>query len=96
MSKFYEIIDTLIILARGKKSSTLQTYHHAGVIICGWATMRYESPLGFVAVLLNAGIHTLMVNRPNRLSASIYYANNLSSYSSTHTSPSKASGFLSL
>jgi hypothetical protein len=79
MSKFYEVVDTLIILARGKKSSTLQTYHHAGVIVCGWAVMRYESPLGFVAVLLNAGIHTLMVNRSNLLSASIYHANNLSS-----------------
>jgi hypothetical protein len=61
MSKFYEVIDTLIILARGKKSSTLQTYHHAGVIICGWATVLYESPLGAIGVVLNSAIHTLMV-----------------------------------
>ncbi|KAF7716297.1 Uncharacterized protein PECH_005055 [Penicillium ucsense] len=60
MSKFYEIVDTLIILARGKKSSTLQTYHHAGVIICGWATIIYESPLGAIGVFLNSAIHTLM------------------------------------
>lgn len=62
MSKFYEIVDTLIILARGKKSSTLQTYHHAGVIICGWATIVYESPLGAIGVFLNSAIHTLMVS----------------------------------
>lgn len=61
MSKFYEVVDTLIILARGKKSSTLQTYHHAGVIICGWATVLYESPLGAIGVVLNSAIHTLMV-----------------------------------
>ncbi|OOQ82390.1 hypothetical protein PEBR_39148 [Penicillium brasilianum] len=60
VSKFYEVIDTLIILARGKKSSTLQTYHHAGVIICGWATVLYESPLGAIGVVLNSAIHTLM------------------------------------
>ncbi|KAJ5893907.1 hypothetical protein N7495_005598 [Penicillium taxi] len=60
ISKFYEVVDTLIILARGKKSSALQTYHHAGVIICGWAVIRYESPLGFLGVVLNAGIYTLM------------------------------------
>ncbi|KAI2788660.1 hypothetical protein POX_e06681 [Penicillium oxalicum] len=60
ISKFYEIVDTLIILARGKKSSTLQTYHHAGVIICGWATIVYESPLGAIGVFLNSAIHTLM------------------------------------
>jgi hypothetical protein len=61
MSKFYEVVDTLVILARGKKSSTLQTYHHAGVIICGWATVLYESPLGAIGVVLNSAIHTLMV-----------------------------------
>ncbi|CAI7638219.1 unnamed protein product [Penicillium manginii] len=37
LSKFYEVIDTAIILAKGKKSSTLQTYHHAGAMMCMWA-----------------------------------------------------------
>jgi hypothetical protein len=63
MSKFYEIVDTMVILARGKKSSSLQTYHHAGVIICGWASLKYESPAYLVGIVLNSGIHTLMVNR---------------------------------
>ncbi|KAJ5895672.1 hypothetical protein N7495_007363 [Penicillium taxi] len=60
MSKFYEFVDTIVILARGKKSSLLQTYHHAGVIICGWASLRYESPAYLVGIVLNSGIHTLM------------------------------------
>ncbi|KAJ6031899.1 hypothetical protein N7540_002631 [Penicillium herquei] len=60
MSKFYEAVDTLILLARGKKSSTLQTYHHAGVIIAGWTLMRYESPVSFIPVVLNSGIHALL------------------------------------
>ncbi|KAJ5157405.1 uncharacterized protein N7482_008505 [Penicillium canariense] len=60
MSKFYEVVDTLIILSRGKTSSTLQTYHHVGVIICSYVALEYESPLAFVGIILNSGIHTLM------------------------------------
>jgi hypothetical protein len=62
ISKFYEVVDTLIILARGKKSSTLQTFHHAGVIILGWTGLRYESPMAPPGAMLNAMVHTLMVS----------------------------------
>lgn len=41
LSKFYEVVDTAIIIAKGKKSSLLQTYHHAGAMICMWAGIRY-------------------------------------------------------
>lgn len=60
VSKFYEVVDTLIILARGKRSSTLQTFHHAGVIIIGWTGLRYESPMAPPGAILNAAVHTLM------------------------------------
>ena len=40
LSKFYEVVDTAIILLKGKKSSLLQTYHHAGAMICMWAGIR--------------------------------------------------------
>jgi hypothetical protein len=61
LSKFYEVIDTFILLAKGKRSSMLQTYHHSGVILCGWGAIRYTSPPALVAMLLNSAIHTLMV-----------------------------------
>lgn len=61
LSKFYEIVDTLIILSRGKKSSTLQTFHHAGVILLGWVGLRYESPMAPFGAMVNAFVHTLMV-----------------------------------
>ncbi len=62
VSKFYEIFDTLIILAKGKKSSFLQTYHHAGVMICMWAGIRYMAPPIWMFVLANSFIHVLMVS----------------------------------
>ncbi|KAG6024526.1 hypothetical protein E4U41_001761 [Claviceps citrina] len=60
LSKFYEVLDTFIILAKGKFSSTLQTYHHAGAMLCMWAGMRYMSPPVWVFTLVNSFIHALM------------------------------------
>jgi hypothetical protein len=40
LSKFYEVVDTAVILLKGRKSSLLQTYHHAGAMICMWAGIR--------------------------------------------------------
>jgi GNS1/SUR4 family. len=62
MSKFYEVVDTILLLMKGRKSSFLQTYHHAGVILCTWAGVRYVSPPAVVGLLLNSMIHTIMVS----------------------------------
>lgn len=63
LSKFYEVLDTFIILAKGKLSSTLQTYHHAGAMMCMWAGMRYMSAPIWMFVFVNSGIHAMMVSR---------------------------------
>ncbi|KAH0610413.1 uncharacterized protein H6S33_011940 [Morchella sextelata] len=60
LSKFYEVIDTAIIIAKGKKSSLLQTYHHAGAMICMWAGIRFMSPPIWLFCVFNSLIHTLM------------------------------------
>lgn len=60
ISKYYEFIDTWIVLLKGKSPLLLQTYHHAGVVICMWAlAVTYASPV-IVLVFLNSFIHTLM------------------------------------
>ncbi|KAF4548633.1 GNS1/SUR4-like protein 1 [Elsinoe fawcettii] len=60
LSKFYEVLDTVVILARGKRSPTLQTYHHAGAMLCMWAGIRYMSPPIWMFCYINSFIHTLM------------------------------------
>lgn len=60
LSKFYEVLDTFIILAKGKFSSTLQTYHHAGAMMSMWAGMRYMSAPIWIFCLFNSFIHALM------------------------------------
>lgn len=61
LSKFYEVFDTAIILAKGKKSSTLQTYHHTGAMMCMWAGIRYMATPIWIFTQVNSGIHALMV-----------------------------------
>ncbi|RPB21178.1 hypothetical protein L211DRAFT_760994, partial [Terfezia boudieri ATCC MYA-4762] len=60
LSKFYEVIDTMIIIAKGKKSSSLQTYHHAGAMVSMWAGIRWMAPPIWIFCWYNSGIHTLM------------------------------------
>ena len=61
LSKFYEMVDTAIILAKGKRSAGLQTFHHTGAMMAMWAGIRYMSPPIWMFVFVNSGIHTLMV-----------------------------------
>lgn len=61
LSKFYEVVDTFIILAKGKNTAFFQTYHHAGALFCLWSGIRYMSPPIWMFVIVNSGIHTLMV-----------------------------------
>lgn len=81
LSKFYEVLDTVIILAKGKRSSLLQTYHHAGAMMCMWAGIRFMSPPIWMFVQFNSGIHALMyfyytlaalgIKVPNRIKKSL-------------------------
>lgn len=62
LSKFYEVLDTVIILVKGKRSSTLQTYHHAGAMMCMWAGIRFMSSPIWMFCLVNSFIHAMMVS----------------------------------
>lgn len=62
VSKFYEVLDTAIIIAKGRRSKTLQTYHHSGAMLCMWAGIRYMSPPIWMFVFVNSFIHALMVS----------------------------------
>lgn len=63
LSKFYEVVDTAIVLAKGKETSFLQTFHHTGAMMSLWAGIRYMSPPIWMFVFINSGIHALMVSR---------------------------------
>eukprot|EP01084_Bolivina_argentea_P097835 175871_1 len=60
LSKFYEFIDTWIVIARGRKPITLQVYHHCGAVIGMWLMMVVQSSASFWFVVENSFIHTIM------------------------------------
>lgn len=60
VSKFYEVLDTVVILLKGRPLSLLQSYHHAGAMMCMWSGIRYQSPPIWIFVVFNSFIHSLM------------------------------------
>ncbi|KAK9708245.1 hypothetical protein K7432_009760 [Basidiobolus ranarum] len=60
LSKYYEIIDTIIILSKGRRSSFLQTFHHAGAIITMWYGVLNNATPVWIFVVFNSFIHTIM------------------------------------
>ncbi|GAA5799684.1 ELO family [Helicostylum pulchrum] len=60
LSKFYEVIDTAIIIMKGRRSSLLQTYHHSGAMITMWSGIRYQAQPIWIFVVFNSFIHSIM------------------------------------
>ncbi|CAG8744467.1 8376_t:CDS:2, partial [Cetraspora pellucida] len=55
-----KLIDTIIILLKSRRSSLLQTYHHAGAMITMWAGMNFRAAPIWIFVVFNSFIHTIM------------------------------------
>ncbi|ORY90365.1 ELO family [Syncephalastrum racemosum] len=60
LSKFYEVVDTAIILLKGRRSSLLQTYHHSGAMLTMWSGIRYKATPIWIFVLFNSFVHSVM------------------------------------
>lgn len=60
LSKYYEIFDTAIILVKGRASSFLQTYHHAGAILCLHLGFYTKSSTLAYFIVFNSFIHSIM------------------------------------
>ncbi len=60
MTKYYELTDTLILMLRGKRITSLHTYHHAGVILCMWHLFNARLFGTWVFVWLNSGVHLVV------------------------------------
>lgn len=60
MSKYYELMDTAILILKGKQSSLLQTFHHSGSILSMWLQSAGQLCFGWIFTLFNSFIHTIM------------------------------------
>jgi len=60
LSKYYEFIDTWIVIAKRRRPITLQVYHHMGAVLGMWMLVVSRSNGGYLFVILNSFIHTIM------------------------------------
>lgn len=62
LSKFYELLDTLLQIVQGKKPPHyfLHAYHHSCVIMMCWCWMQYCPTLIFIGVMFNTFVHVVM------------------------------------
>lgn len=62
LSKYYELLDTALQLARGKPPPhfVLHVYHHAAVLFMAWAWCETKQSLQFIALGFNTAVHVVM------------------------------------
>ncbi|ETV69797.1 hypothetical protein H257_14622 [Aphanomyces astaci] len=61
VSKFYEFVDSWIVYLKGDKPILLQTYHHAGIILCMYCLIQAQATApALVVTSFNSFIHTIM------------------------------------
>lgn len=60
LSKYWELVDTMLLIWKQRAPSFLQVYHHAVTIICAYTLQASHSQVMFLFVGLNATVHTIM------------------------------------
>jgi hypothetical protein len=59
-SKFYEVIDSAILVLKGKRVSNLQVYHHSGAMLTMWSGAAYSASPIWIFASWNGFVHTWM------------------------------------
>lgn len=60
LSKYWELMDTMLLVWKQRQPSFLQVYHHAMTIVCAYLLHVSHSQVMFLFVGLNATVHTVM------------------------------------
>lgn len=60
LSKYYELLDTLIMILKRRPLTFLHVFHHAIVVIMSFFWLQYSQSLQIIALLTNTAVHMLM------------------------------------
>mmetsp|Transcript_89659 Transcript_89659/g.262125 ORF Transcript_89659/g.262125 Transcript_89659/m.262125 type:complete len:246 (+) Transcript_89659:55-792(+) len=60
LSKYWELLDTVLLVLRRKPLTFLHVYHHAVVIPEIWILGQSQLPWSLGCVIMNAGVHVVM------------------------------------
>ncbi|KAA8494936.1 putative elongation of fatty acids protein [Porphyridium purpureum] len=59
-SKYYEVLDTVIMVLKKKPLNFLHVYHHAVVMCLFWAYMQSNMVIHWILIVANSFVHVLM------------------------------------
>ena len=60
LSKYYELLDTVILLLKGRPLIFLHWYHHFITLLLVWACLMYGPPLTPLVSCANCAVHVFM------------------------------------
>lgn len=60
LSKFYELLDTFVMVLKRRQLTFLHVFHHAIVVIMSFFWLQYAQSLQIIALLTNTSVHMLM------------------------------------
>lgn len=58
--KFVELLDTVLLVLRGKPTPFLHVYHHAATLVLCWSQLRAQSCVQWIPIVINLWIHIIM------------------------------------
>lgn len=60
LTKYYELLDTLLLVLRGRPTPFLHVFHHAATLVLCWSQLTDNTAVQWVPITLNLAVHIFM------------------------------------